>query len=337
MSHFRSLGLKPAGRSPNPEARGPARTGRAARRLHRRRPDRDRRRPDQDYRVRHPIELQEGRANLEVLPGSARRRARRADTGAGQAVRPGISRPRLRRNRHSAASKRPQRAPRRARRCRACAARSPPAAPRLCQRHVLSGRRSRARGAGPAFLFHDRGQTPSRCGQWPNDLASGSSLNGWENKEYWNFGCASQQMVAAQVADPRDLMGPAAETPPDSQIVGRAIDAVRQGKDPGTSLDHAEQQYQRHRKLSHGQRVSRSPRSFVACGVHRPDAARFVAGVLRDVGARRAHRRSGERPPHGKSPCQGQHGRRRRGGGILSHVAHAQHHRHRNPTPPAPN
>ena len=42
-------------------------------------------------------------------------------------------------------------------------------------------------------------------------------------------------MVAAQVADPRDLVGPAAETPPDSKMLGRAIDAVRQGKDPGTT------------------------------------------------------------------------------------------------------
>ena len=44
-------------------------------------------------------------------------------------------------------------------------------------------------------------------------------------------------MLAAQVADPRDLMGPAAETPPDVHMRGRAIDAVRQGKDPGTDLD----------------------------------------------------------------------------------------------------
>jgi pilus assembly protein CpaD len=75
----------------------------------------------------------------------------------------------------------------------------------------------------------------SRCGQWPNDLASGASLNGWENKPYWNFGCASQQMLAAQTADPRDLIGPAADTPPDSLMRGRAIDAVRAGKDPGTT------------------------------------------------------------------------------------------------------
>jgi pilus assembly protein CpaD len=41
-------------------------------------------------------------------------------------------------------------------------------------------------------------------------------------------------MIAAQTADPRDLLGPAAMTPPDSQMRSRAISAVRQGKDPGT-------------------------------------------------------------------------------------------------------
>ncbi len=75
----------------------------------------------------------------------------------------------------------------------------------------------------------------SRCGQWPDDLASGASLEGWENKPYWNFGCASQQMLAAQTADPRDLIGPAADPPADSHMRGRAIDAVRAGKDPGTT------------------------------------------------------------------------------------------------------
>jgi pilus assembly protein CpaD len=78
-------------------------------------------------------------------------------------------------------------------------------------------------------------QIRSRCGQWPVDLASGASLEGWENKPYWNFGCASQQMLAAQTADPRDLVGPAADTPADSHMRGRAIDAVRSGKDPGTT------------------------------------------------------------------------------------------------------
>jgi pilus assembly protein CpaD len=42
-------------------------------------------------------------------------------------------------------------------------------------------------------------------------------------------------MLAAQTADPRDLIGPAADTPADSLMRGRAIDAVRAGKDPGTA------------------------------------------------------------------------------------------------------
>ncbi len=78
-------------------------------------------------------------------------------------------------------------------------------------------------------------RTRTRCGQWPNDLASGNSTEGWDNKPYWNFGCASQQMTAAQVADPRDLVAPAATTPPDSWMRGRGIVAIRQGQDPGTS------------------------------------------------------------------------------------------------------
>jgi type IV pilus biogenesis protein CpaD/CtpE len=42
-------------------------------------------------------------------------------------------------------------------------------------------------------------------------------------------------MLAVQTADPRDLLGPAADTPADSHMRGRAIDAVRAGKDPGTA------------------------------------------------------------------------------------------------------
>ncbi|MCK1975268.1 CpaD family pilus assembly protein, partial [Bacillus safensis] len=44
------------------------------------------------------------------------------------------------------------------------------------------------------------GTTP--CGRWPDDLASTP-----ENKHYANFGCASQNNLAAQVANPADLLG----------------------------------------------------------------------------------------------------------------------------------
>ncbi len=74
----------------------------------------------------------------------------------------------------------------------------------------------------------------SRCGDWPRDLASGSSMEGWQNQPYWNHGCAYQQAFAAQVADPRDLAGPRAEGPSDVAMRTRAIGKVREGEDPGT-------------------------------------------------------------------------------------------------------
>lgn len=74
----------------------------------------------------------------------------------------------------------------------------------------------------------------SRCGEWPDDLGSGSTLNTWENRNYYNFGCATQQTLAAQIDDPRDLVRPRAEEPADVQMRTRAITAIRTAKDPGT-------------------------------------------------------------------------------------------------------
>jgi pilus assembly protein CpaD len=73
------------------------------------------------------------------------------------------------------------------------------------------------------------------CGEWPSDLASGSTVQGWDNKPYWNFGCSSQSVLAAQVADPRDLVGPQAETPMDTVMRARGIETMRKGADPSTS------------------------------------------------------------------------------------------------------
>ena len=76
---------------------------------------------------------------------------------------------------------------------------------------------------------------PTKCGQWPEDLASGSSLEGWKNEPYSNFGCATQSMIAAQVDDPRDFVQPHALGPSDVAMRTRAIEAVRAGQDPGTA------------------------------------------------------------------------------------------------------
>ena len=80
-----------------------------------------------------------------------------------------------------------------------------------------------------------RARVTSKCGQWPADLGSASSLEGWENRPYWNLGCASQATLAAQVDDPRDLVEPRATTPSDVEMRTRAIGKVRQGNDPGTT------------------------------------------------------------------------------------------------------
>lgn len=54
-----------------------------------------------------------------------------------------------------------------------------------------------------------RAQT-DKCGRWPDDLLETS-----ENKHYANFGCSYQNNVAAQIANPSDLLGPRKQTPID--------------------------------------------------------------------------------------------------------------------------
>lgn len=80
-----------------------------------------------------------------------------------------------------------------------------------------------------------KAEVVSRCGQWPHDLASGSTTEGWSNESYWNFGCATQSMLAAQVDDPRDFARARTLGPSDVQMRLRAINDVRQGSDPGTN------------------------------------------------------------------------------------------------------
>ena len=80
---------------------------------------------------------------------------------------------------------------------------------------------------------------PTKCGQWPEDLASGSSVEGWKNEPYSNFGCATQSTIAAQVDDPRDFVQPRALGPSDVAMRTRAIEAVRNGQDPSTDWKNA--------------------------------------------------------------------------------------------------
>ena len=52
------------------------------------------------------------------------------------------------------------------------------------------------------------------CGLWPEDIGPTANAAYLNNRPYWNYGCATQRNLAAQVADPADLVQPRAETPP---------------------------------------------------------------------------------------------------------------------------
>lgn len=75
---------------------------------------------------------------------------------------------------------------------------------------------------------------PHSCGQWPTDLGVSSYKTDAMNEPYWNFGCASQANLAAQIADPLDLVRARSEGRLDTQKRMEAIKKLREGKDPST-------------------------------------------------------------------------------------------------------
>ena len=67
-------------------------------------------------------------------------------------------------------------------------------------------------------------QTPA-CGDWSTSLTE-TAGNGVSP----NFGCATQHNIAAQVADPRDLVSPRPLTPDDAQRRLQVLDKYRRGE-----------------------------------------------------------------------------------------------------------
>ena len=60
------------------------------------------------------------------------------------------------------------------------------------------------------------------CGRWPKDI-----LETGENKHYANFGCAYQQNLAAQLANPMDILGPRKRSEIDPENRANAIDRYK--------------------------------------------------------------------------------------------------------------
>lgn len=64
--------------------------------------------------------------------------------------------------------------------------------------------------------------TAGKCGRWPADI-----LQDGENRHYANFGCSYQNNLAAQIANPADLLGPRRPTPIDAEQRGVVIEDYR--------------------------------------------------------------------------------------------------------------
>jgi pilus assembly protein CpaD len=79
------------------------------------------------------------------------------------------------------------------------------------------------------------------CGLWPEDLGP-SILNRRysENKEYYNFGCATQRNLAAMIDNPADLEQPRTETPPYTARRTAAFEKYRKGEPSAIAYPEAE-------------------------------------------------------------------------------------------------
>lgn len=61
------------------------------------------------------------------------------------------------------------------------------------------------------------------CGAWPEDLSDNTAAN----RNWYNFGCASQNNLAAQIDNPMDLVAPRAQTPIDAAQRSNVISTYR--------------------------------------------------------------------------------------------------------------
>jgi len=79
------------------------------------------------------------------------------------------------------------------------------------------------------------------CGLWPEDLGpSVKNKSYFDNKDYYNFGCANQRNVAAMVDNPSDLVQPRPETPAYTMRRAEAFEKYRKGTATATQYPDGE-------------------------------------------------------------------------------------------------
>ncbi len=72
------------------------------------------------------------------------------------------------------------------------------------------------------------------CGMWPNDLGPTHEREHFENRQYWNFGCAQQRNLAAMVENPADLVQPRSEVPAYTGRRTTVLDKYHRGESTAT-------------------------------------------------------------------------------------------------------
>ncbi|MCX7312010.1 MAG: CpaD family pilus assembly protein [Alphaproteobacteria bacterium] len=77
------------------------------------------------------------------------------------------------------------------------------------------------------------------CGQWPDDLGASYQTKHFENRQYYNFGCATQRNLASMVAEPADLVQPRADAPAYNAKRTFGTDKWRKGESPATTYPDA--------------------------------------------------------------------------------------------------
>lgn len=79
------------------------------------------------------------------------------------------------------------------------------------------------------------------CGTWPEDLGpSIKNKNYFENKPYYNLGCAQQRNLAAIIANPEDLVQPRSEAGTYTARRAVVLDKYRQGQSTATAYPDAD-------------------------------------------------------------------------------------------------
>ena len=72
------------------------------------------------------------------------------------------------------------------------------------------------------------------CGLWPYDLGPTYHREHYENRQYYNFGCANQRNMAAMVENPADLVQPRSEIPSYTGRRTTVLEKHRKGESSAT-------------------------------------------------------------------------------------------------------